>query len=57
MEYIVAFYDDGYCCVDIQQFSIVSLEELNEKARDYADALVNKGRKIAGWTYWDVDED
>lgn len=57
MEYMVAFYDVGNCCVDMQRFVVDSIEELNEKATEYADILVGQGQEIAGWNCWDTEED
>lgn len=53
----VSYYDIGNCCVDIEEFVVDSIKELEDKARDYADVLVNEGWEIAGWNYNNITED
>ena len=52
----VLYYDVGNCCVDIEEFVVDSMKELEDKARDYAETLVNEGWEIAGWNYNNIIE-
>ena len=56
MKYRVLYYDVGNCCVDIKEFVVDSMNELEDKSRNYAEVLVNEGWEIAGWNYNSITE-